>query len=223
MLYNVKLNTCIWIQDKRRHLHVYLHFNFSNFGYRTKLSHVAFWVTVCKTVRHMLSDSYLSCLSVCPDLSVCNVGVLWPNGWMDQDVTWCGRRPRPRPHCVRWRPSSPPQKWHRPSLFGPCLLRPNGWMDRDATWTQFCRVGVGGVKWVLPAKFHLNVFIVSPSGGQKPQLRGWLWEPGKSSICGIEKNAVKVSQLQVHPITQLLHGLFWKFNYKLLSSYTVAV
>jgi len=44
-------------------------------------------------------------LSVC--LSVCNVGVLWPNGWMDQDETWRGGRPRLRPHCVRWRPSSP--------------------------------------------------------------------------------------------------------------------
>jgi len=27
---------------------------------------------------------------------------LWcPNGWMDQDATWYGNRPRPRPHCVR--------------------------------------------------------------------------------------------------------------------------
>ena len=54
-------------------------------------------------------------------------------------------------------------------------------------------------------------------------MNGWLWEPGKSSICGIEKNAVKVSHLQVHHITQLLHVSFWKFNYKLLSSYTMAV
>jgi len=28
--------------------------------------------------------------------------LLWPNGWMDQDPTWYGGRPRPRPHCVRW-------------------------------------------------------------------------------------------------------------------------
>jgi len=28
--------------------------------------------------------------------------LLWPNGWMDQDATWYGCRPRPRPHCVRW-------------------------------------------------------------------------------------------------------------------------
>jgi len=26
--------------------------------------------------------------------------LLWPNGWMDQDATWYGGRPRPRPHCV---------------------------------------------------------------------------------------------------------------------------
>ena len=35
------------------------------------------------TVRHMLRDR-------CP---VCNVGVLWPNGWIDQDATWYGGGP----------------------------------------------------------------------------------------------------------------------------------
>ena len=33
----------------------------------------------------------LSCLSVC----LYNVGVLWPNDWMDQDTTWYGGRPWP--------------------------------------------------------------------------------------------------------------------------------
>ena len=33
--------------------------------------------------------------------------VLWQNGWTDPDATWCGGRPRPRRHCVRWKPSSP--------------------------------------------------------------------------------------------------------------------
>ena len=27
--------------------------------------------------------------------------LLWPNGWMDQDATWYGGRPRPKRHCVR--------------------------------------------------------------------------------------------------------------------------
>jgi len=33
--------------------------------------------------------------------------LFWPNGWMDQDATWYGGRPWPRPHCVTWGPSSP--------------------------------------------------------------------------------------------------------------------
>jgi len=56
---------------------------------------------------------------VCP---VCNVGVLWQNGWMDQDETWRAGRPRPWPHCVRWGPSSPSPKGQSPPIFSPCLL-----------------------------------------------------------------------------------------------------
>jgi len=56
--------------------------------------------TVCKTVHPILSDRCLS-------LSVCDIGVLWPNGWMDQDATWYRARPLPRLHCVRWGPSCP--------------------------------------------------------------------------------------------------------------------
>jgi len=74
-----------------------------------------FWATICKTVRPMLSDR----LSV---LSVCDVGVLWPNGWMDQDQTWHAGRPRPWPHCVRWGTSSPPQKRGRASNFRPMSI-----------------------------------------------------------------------------------------------------
>jgi len=48
-------------------------------------------------------------LSVC---TVCSVGVLWPNGWMDQDATWYRDRPQPRPQCVRWGPSSHTEKGH---------------------------------------------------------------------------------------------------------------
>ena len=52
----------------------------------------------------MLSDRCLSCLSS----PVCDVGVLWPNGWTDQDETWHAGRPRPQPHCVRDEISSSP-------------------------------------------------------------------------------------------------------------------
>jgi len=59
-------------------------------------SHNRFWATICKTVRS-ISYHTVVCLSV---LSVCNVGVLWPNGWMHQDKTLlAGRPPRPWPRC----------------------------------------------------------------------------------------------------------------------------
>jgi len=58
-----------------------------------------YWANVCKKVcSPVLSDRCLSVVS-CP--SVCsNVGVLSPNGWMDQDETWHRGRP-----CVRWEPN----------------------------------------------------------------------------------------------------------------------
>jgi len=36
-----------------------------------------------------------------------NLCLLSSNGWMDQDAIWYGGTYRPRPHCVRWEPSSP--------------------------------------------------------------------------------------------------------------------
>jgi len=62
-----------------------------------------FGATVCKTLRPVLWDRCLS---------VCNVGVLWPNGWMDQDAAWYGSRPRLTRHCVRWVLSFPHGKGH---------------------------------------------------------------------------------------------------------------
>jgi len=56
----------------------------------------------------MLSDRCLSVsLSACP---VCDVDVLWPNGWMHQDATLHGGRPQPRRLCFRLRPSYPQKK-----------------------------------------------------------------------------------------------------------------
>jgi len=80
----------------------------------------------------MLSDRCLSC-PVCP---VCNVDVLWPNGWIDQGKTYHGGRPWPRPHCVRWGPSSLPKRGTAAPAFGPCLLWPNSWIDQDVTWYE---------------------------------------------------------------------------------------
>jgi len=64
-------------------------------------------------------------------LSVGNVGLLWPNSWVDEDATWHGGIPRPRPHCVWWglgTQLSPPTERGiaTPPLFDGCLLWPNG-------------------------------------------------------------------------------------------------
>jgi len=78
-----------------------------------------------------LSCPVLSCLS-CP---LCDVGVLLPNGWMDQDETWHAGRPWPWPHALDGDPAPPPPKGGAaPTIFGPYLLWPNGWMNQDATW-----------------------------------------------------------------------------------------
>jgi len=46
-------------------------------------------------------------------LSVCNVGVLWPNGWMNQDETWHGGGPQTRPIVLDGDPALVPQKGGR--------------------------------------------------------------------------------------------------------------
>jgi len=67
----------------------------------------------------------LSVLSVCP---VCDVGVLWRNGWMDEDATWYGGRPQPRPYCVRWTLSSPKKEAQPPISAHVCCGQTAGWI-----------------------------------------------------------------------------------------------
>jgi len=86
------------------------------------------------------------CLSVLAVLSVCNVGVLWPNGWMDQDETWHAGRPRPWPYCVRWGPSCPSPKWAEPQFSAhSCCGQMAGWF-KTPLGTE---VGLGPGDFVL--------------------------------------------------------------------------
>ena len=58
---------------------------------------------------------YRTVVLSCPVCPVCDVDVLWTNGWMDQGETLHGGSwPRPWPHCVRWGRSSPSPKGHNP-------------------------------------------------------------------------------------------------------------
>ena len=61
-------------------------------------------------------------------LSVCDVGVLWPNGWMDEDETWHGGRLRPGHHSVLdGDPAPHPQKGHNPHF--PPMSVVAKWLD----------------------------------------------------------------------------------------------
>jgi len=119
------------------------------------------------------------CLSVCP---VCEVGVLWPNGWTDQDETWHGGRPRPWPHCDRWGPSSPsPAGWIQMLLGMEAGLSPGDFvLDGDPTPTL--RKGGGAPSPIF------GPFLLWPNGSMhqdatcyecKTQLRGLCvrWRP----------------------------------------------
>ena len=50
-------------------------------------------------------------------------GLLWPNGWMDQDATWKGGRPRPRRLCQMGRDPTPlPKMGRSPPNFRPMFI-----------------------------------------------------------------------------------------------------
>jgi len=68
------------------------------------------WATVYKKFRPMLSAR----CPVCAVLSVCNVGVLWPNGWMDQDETWHAVGLGPGHIVLDGNPALPPPKGAQP-------------------------------------------------------------------------------------------------------------
>jgi len=92
--------------------------------------------------RTVVCLSVLSVLS-CLVLSVCNVGVglLWPNGWMDQDETGYGGRPYPGPHCVRWGPSSPSPKGHSPQFRPMSIVAKRSPISATADHLfQFCNI-----------------------------------------------------------------------------------
>ena len=57
-------------------------------------------------------------------LPVFGLCLLWPNDWMDEDATWYGSRPRPRPHCIKRVQALRERGTAAPHLFGLCLLWP---------------------------------------------------------------------------------------------------
>jgi len=125
-------------------------------------------------VRPMLSGR----CPVCPVLSVCDVGVLSPNGWMDQDETWHADRPRPWQHCVTWGPSSPSPKGHSPQFSAHiCCGQMAGWIKMPLGM----EVGLGPDDFVLDG----DPAPLPPKGAEPPIFgpcllwpNGWMDQDG---------------------------------------------
>jgi len=97
-----------------------------------------------KGFAYMLSDR---CLSV---LYVCDVGVLWPKGWVDQDETWHAGKPRPWPDCVTWDPALLPKKEADPPQDP--QFSAHAYCDQTAGWIKMVHgmvVGLGPGNFVL--------------------------------------------------------------------------
>jgi len=64
--------------------------------------------------------------------------LLGTNSCMDQDATWYGGRPQPRPHCARWGPRShSPEKGAQPHQFSAMFVvakQLDGSRCQHATW-----------------------------------------------------------------------------------------
>jgi len=106
-----------------------------------------------------------------------SMSIFWPNVRMDRGICHLvyGGRPRPRPHCARWGPSSPSQKGHSPQFSAHvcCGQTAGRWMDQHATWYDIWYLGPGnGVLDADPAP---------PEGAQPPNFgpcllwpNGWM-------------------------------------------------
>ena len=102
-------------------------------------------------------------------------------GLMDQDATWHGGRPRPRPHCVKWRPSSLPPKGAPQSHFSAGVY---SWLNQrlngslNGSGYHFTEVGLGPGDAVLDGD---PVFSPTERGTPAPTFRSTLLWHGRPS------------------------------------------
>ena len=75
-------------------------------------------VTGLLNFRQLAKTCMLAAMTAAPLWGfLVGICLLWPKGWIDQDATWYGGRPRSRQLCVRWGPISPaPKKGHNPKF-----------------------------------------------------------------------------------------------------------
>jgi len=91
-------------------------------------------------------------------------GLLWPNGWMDQDATWYGCRPRSRRHCIRWGTQLPHKKGTVPHFLA------HVYCGRTAGWIKMplgTAVGLGPSNIV---RWGPSSFPPPKGGGAQPKF-----------------------------------------------------
>jgi len=134
---------------------------------------VNFWATVCKMVHPMRSHrSVLSCLWRWCIVAKRVDGSRW---------IWHAGRPRPWPHCVKWGPSSPPQK----GGSAPTQFSAHVYCAQTAAWIKMplgIEVGLGSRCYIVldgdpgpfPKRGHSPQFLAHVCCGQTP---GWIKMP----------------------------------------------
>ena len=178
----------------------------------------------------MLSDH----CPVCPVLSVylsVTLVHMWPNGWTDQNATWCAGRHRPWPHCVRWGPSSPSRKGHSPQFSAHiCCGQMAAWIKMSLGM----EVGLGPGDFVLdgdpaplPKKGEppiLGPCLLWPNSwvnqdgtwhGDRPELRRLCvrWGPSPLAKKGAEPPPNKKIRL-IFIVTTRLDGSRWHLAWR---------
>ena len=134
-------------------------------------------------------------MSVCPVLSspvcpVCNVGVLWPNGWMDQDKIWHAGRPRALPHCVRREPTPPTKAAQQPPLFLAHVCCGHGRSPISAT-AELLLLFYMNNRTIILSKLHntnVNRFLSKRNENVRIKSTKW-WLGGLLEITKLESKA----------------------------------
>jgi len=103
----------------------------------------------------------------------CDVGVLWPNGWIDQNKTWHGGRPQPLPHCVTCllpKRDRGPQFWPMSVVMRTMLLPHKGAQQPPNFRPMYCGQTAGCINMPLETEVGLGPGHIVLDGDPAPLL-----------------------------------------------------
>ena len=112
---------------------------------------------------------------------VCPVCLSWPNGCMDQDATCYGGKSRPRRHCMRWVPRSPPPKGAKPPNFRPMFIVAKRYVYHDShcdvqPWARAAHHSCSAYRSTQPSTLRGTVKWISAFWlSNNNKWRWWMW------------------------------------------------